>query len=205
MDSDMNATAIAKLPPPVVQSKVDMQAPGAPPSYKELLQSVDIAAPHAQVPQQPSIAPQQQMMMQQQQLYQQPQQQHVMAQQYPAYDQGDDQSEWQPVAPEPRRHGHGHGHGHGSHRNPHHRQYRAEDLRPALKTEPSSRGGLLQRVKDHQTVIIVAIVAFLAMKYAAPKLRSFPAMATATGGLSAIGLITLALLIGSSTKIVEYM
>lgn len=193
---DMNATPLNKLPPPVVQSKQDLVGPAAPPNYKDLLTNVDINSMASPAP---SRAQQQMMMMQQQQeddddeYY--PQQQQQQPQQmmygpppagmYPGY------NTYNSYDPPPQRH------------EPSHRS--SKKSKSALKDKKSSGGGVMGFLKTHKNVLIVAIIAFLAMRYVAPRLRNFPMMLSPMGGLSAPGMAVIALLIGMSTKVADYV
>ena len=82
----------------------------------------------------------------------------------------------------------------------------SKKLKSALKDKNGgSNGGVMGFLKKHKNVIIVAIVAFLAMRYVAPRLRAFPMMLSPVGGLSAPGMAVVALLIGASTKVSDYV
>ena len=190
---DMNATPLNKLPPPVVQSKQDlMGGPAAPPNYKDLLTNMDVGPPVA------SRA--QQMMMQQQddepeEFYpqeQQQQQQHMMygpppQGMFPGYN---TYNSYDPPPQQQPRH------------EPSHRSS-SKKLKSALKDK--NGGGVLGFLKTHKNVIIVALVAFLAMRYLAPRLRAFPMMLSPMGGLSMPGMAVVALVIGASTKVSDYI
>lgn len=196
---DMNATPLNKLPPPVVQSRQDA-GPSAPPNYKDLLTNVDVNARGAP----PSRAQQQMMMMQQQQQQeedvpddeyypqQQPQQpQHMMygpppQGMYPGYNTYNNYDL-------PQKH------------EPSHRS--SSKKKSALKDKKGggNGGGVMGFLKANKNVLIVAIVAFLAMRFVAPRLRNFPMMLSPMGGLSAPGMAVLALLIGASTKVADYV
>ncbi len=191
---DMNATPLNKLPPPLVQSKQDAGA-AAPPNYKDLLNNMDVNAGNAG----PSRAQQQMMMMQQQddgddeQYYPQQQQQYPPQMygppppgMYPGY------NTYNSYEPPPQRH------------EPSHRS--SKKTKSALKDKKSGGGGgggVMGFLKANKNVLIVAIVAFLAMRFVAPRLRAFPMMLSPMGGLSAPGMAIVALLIGASTKVAD--
>jgi hypothetical protein len=192
---DMNATPLNKLPPPVVQSKQDLMGPAAPPNYKDLLTKMDVNAGGP-----PAASRAQQMMMMQQQddepeeyyPQQQQQQQQMMygpppQGMFPGYNTYNSYDP--PPQPQPRH-------------EPSHRS--SKKLKSALK-DKNGGGGVMGFLKKHKNVIIVAIVAFLAMRYVAPRLRAFPMMLSPVGGLSAPGMAVVALLIGASTKVSDYV
>jgi len=191
---DMNATPLNKLPPPVVQSKQDLMGPAAPPNYKDLLTNMDVNAGP------PAASRAQQMMMMQQQednepeeFYPQEQQQQQMMYgpppqgMFPGYNTYNSYD--QPQQQQPRH-------------EPSHRS--SKKPKSALK-DKNGGGGVMGFLKTHKNVIIVALVAFLAMRYLAPRLRAFPMMLSPVGGLSVPGMAVVALLIGASTKVSDYV
>lgn len=188
---DMNATPLNKLPPPVVQSKHDMGST-APPNYKDLLTNMDVNAGG------PPVSRAQQMMMMQQQdepeeYYPQQQQQQPQQMMYgppppgmfPGYN---TYNSYDPPPQQPRH-------------EPSHRSSK----KPKSALKDKSGGGVMGFLKTHKNVLIVAIVAFLAMRYLAPRLRAFPMMLSPMGGLSAPGMAVVAIIIGASTKVTDYV
>jgi hypothetical protein len=192
---DMNATPLNKLPPPVVQSKQDLMGPTAPPNYKDLLTKMDVNAGP------PTASRAQQMMMMQQQQDDEPEEYYPQQQQqqqqmmygpppqgmFPGY------NTYNSYEPPPQQQQPRH--------EPSHRS--SKKLKSALKDK--NGGGIIGFLKANKNVIIVAIIAFLAMRYVAPRLRAFPMMLSPAGGLSAPGMAVIALLIGASTKVSDYV
>lgn len=179
-DFDENATPLNKLgamgtpPMPVVQSKADMPPVDPGPASYQEIMNKVQAEPG------PGIAQGMQ---------------HLMPslpsfQQYPQYA--------QPAGgPDP---GHGHGHGHrggGGGR-------RRRAAPPPRKKKKSLLSSALDAVRDYKSSLLVGLVVFLVLSYAAPKLALVaPRLLTPAGRFGALGLLIIALACGGIHRVLD--
>lgn len=63
--------------------------------------------------------------------------------------------------------------------------------------------GLKGFAMKHKTILIIAIAAFLAMTYGAPRLRTIPQFVSASGGLNMLGIAALSLAVGASSELAK--
>jgi hypothetical protein len=179
LDSDMNATPLAKLAP-AVQSRADQGRVDNPPNYADLLTNMDVQprAPgaglgnhhvgnhHTPPPDSDDDDDGQQDYARAMQMQQAAQYAQYMNQQ-PMYA---PQQQPQPPPPPPRR-------------------------------QPRRSRGISGFLRQHRDVLIVAAIAFGMLHFGAPRLRMVPGMTGPTGGLNALGLGVLAIVIGFGTRV----
>lgn len=177
LDSDMNATPLAKLAP-AVQSRAD-QGRADPPNYADLLTNMDVQpgrvpglgtqhAQHAPPADDADDADGDDGYAQAMQMQHAAQYAQYMNQQ-PMY------------APTPPVH----------HAPP----------PPPPPRAPRRRRGIAGFLRQNRDALIVAAVAFAMLQYGAPRLRMIPGMTGPGGGLNSLGLGLLAAMIGFSTRI----
>ena len=81
-------------------------------------------------------------------------------------------------------------------------QQAAPQGKPPRAKKPEATGikGLMIK---HKTILIIAIAAFLAMTYGAPRLRTIPQFVSASGGLNMLGIAALSLAVGASSELAK--
>ena len=181
---DMNATPLGKLPLPAVQSKGDGPRVDMGGSYSDILKEMtaqphQAAAPQAQASSLNGSHAQFQQQFQQQ--FQPPQ----VAVPGPRYD----------MAPQGYRR--------------HQRQPRRRAAQPAPRKATARRaskgGGVMAKLRDYKTSLLVAFVVFLVLLYAAPKLaQAVPHLLTPAGKFNSLGLLVIAASCGGIHRVLDH-
>ena len=73
----------------------------------------------------------------------------------------------------------------------------------ARTRKPEAATGVKALMMKHKTILIIAVAAFLAMTYGAPRLRTIPQFTSATGGLNMLGIAALSLAVGASSELAK--
>ena len=187
MGDDMNATPLAKLPAPVLQSKTS-QAPLEAPNYRDLLTDLDQSSRHRQSPVEP---PPQQPPPQYDQQYLQPQQAQAQAQ-------AQQQMMYSPQQEPPPLQGF-----------PTHPTWPTQAYAPQRPPSPSRRPALAAPPKSvawrlllaNKTPLIVVVILFLALVFAVPRMVRVGRLATAEGRLNVLGAVALSVTAGGVFKL----
>lgn len=79
----------------------------------------------------------------------------------------------------------------------------AQQSKPPRASRKAETGGLKGFAMKHKTILIIAIAAFLAMTYGAPRLRTIPQFVSANGGLNMLGIAALSLAVGASSELAK--
>jgi hypothetical protein len=182
LDSDMNATPLAKLAP-AVQSRADQGRVDNPPNYSDLLNTMDVQPGRA-----PGVG--------------------LGNVQQPQSDDGDDDDGGDDGREYARALQMQQAAQYAHYMNQHPMQMpqmSAPQMSAAPPPPPTRRQrrprGLSGIMRQYRDVLVVAAIAFAMLHFGAPRLRMVPGMTGPTGGLNALGLGVLALVIGFGTRV----
>lgn len=78
-----------------------------------------------------------------------------------------------------------------------------QHVKPSAKARKAETTGVKGFMMKHKTILIIAIAAFLAMSYGAPRLRTIPQFVSASGGLNMLGIAALSLAVGASSELAK--